>query len=130
MLASRIDEYTVLNNGVKMPWLGLGVFQADEGQEVENAVKAALEIGYRSIDTADAYRNERGVGKAMRQSGVPREEIFLTTKVWNDDQRSSRTPAAFDESLDRLGTDYVDLYLVHWPVKARIAETWQAMEEI
>jgi diketogulonate reductase-like aldo/keto reductase len=79
-----------------------------------------LEIGYRSIDTATVYENERGVGKAIRESGIPREDIFLTTKVWNDDQRGKRTLAAFEESLKRLETEYVDLYLVHWPVKVVI----------
>ncbi len=86
------------------------------GHEVEQAVRAALQTGYRSVDTASLYDNERGVGKAMRESGIAREDIFLTTKVWNDDMRAQRTQAAFAESLERLGTDYVDLYLVHWPV--------------
>jgi diketogulonate reductase-like aldo/keto reductase len=113
-----------------MPWLGFGVFQVDEGQEVEQAVLNALETGYRSIDTAAVYGNERGVGKAIRESGIPREDIFLTTKVWNDDQRQKRTLAAFEESLERLQTDYVDLYLVHWPVKGFYQETWQMMQEI
>jgi diketogulonate reductase-like aldo/keto reductase len=129
-LINNITDCTVLNNGLKMPWLGFGVFQVNEGEEVENSVKWALEAGYRSIDTAAIYRNERGVGNAMRQSGLPREEIFLTTKVWNDDQRAKRTLDAFDESLERLGTDYVDLYLIHWPVKGCYQETWEAMEEI
>lgn len=129
-LINDITDCVVLNNGLKMPWLGFGVFQVNEGEEVENSVKWALEAGYRSIDTAAIYRNERGVGNAMRQSGIPREEIFLTTKVWNDDQRAKRTLEAFDESLERLGTDYVDLYLIHWPVKGCYQETWKAMEEI
>lgn len=113
-----------------MPWLGFGVYQAQDGPEVENAVKFALKNGYRSIDTASVYGNEMGVGKAIRESELSREEIFLTTKVWNDDQRQNRTLAAFDESLNRLGVDYVDLYLVHWPVKNYYQETWKAMEEI
>jgi diketogulonate reductase-like aldo/keto reductase len=113
-----------------MPWLGFGVFQIKDGPEVENAVRDALETGYRSIDTASVYGNERGVGKAIRDSGIPREEIFLTTKVWNDAQREKRTMAAFEESLQRLETDYVDLYLVHWPVKGYSKETWHVMEEI
>ena len=127
---NNITDCAVLNNELKMPWLGFGVFQVNEGEEVENSVKWALETGYRSIDTAAIYRNERGVGNAMRQSGIPREEIFLATKVWNDDQRAKRTLDAFDESLERLGTDYVDLYLIHWPVKGCYQETWKAMEEI
>jgi diketogulonate reductase-like aldo/keto reductase len=125
-----MKDCTVLSNGLKMPWLGFGVFKVGDGQEVEKAVSYALEAGYRSIDTATVYGNERGVGKAIRESGIPREDIFLTTKVWNDDQREKRTLAAFEESLKRLGTEYVDLYLVHWPVKGCYQETWQVMEKI
>ena len=129
-MTSNIKDCTLLNNGVRMPWLGFGVFKISDGQEVEQAVSYALEAGYRSIDTAAVYGNECGVGKAIRESGIPREDIFLTTKVWNDDQRERRTLAAFEESLHRLGTEYVDLYLVHWPVKGCYQETWQVMEEI
>ena len=130
MMISSIKDCTLLNNGLQMPWLGFGVFEVNEGQEVEQAVRNALETGYRSIDTASIYNNERGVGKAIRESGIPREDIFLTTKVWNSDQRKKRTMAAFEESLNRLGTDYVDLYLVHWPVQGCYQETWQTMQEI
>jgi diketogulonate reductase-like aldo/keto reductase len=129
-MVSSITDCTKLNNGLEMPWLGFGVFQMNDGQEVGEAVRIALEIGYRSIDTASVYGNERGVGKAIRESSIPREDIFLTTKVWNDDQRQKRTLAAFEESLERLQTDYVDLYLVHWPVADCYKETWQVMEEI
>ena len=129
-MITSIKDCTLLNNGLKMPWLGFGVFQINDGQEVEHAVRSALEIGYRSIDTATVYGNERGVGKAIRESGILREDIFLTTKVWNDDQREKRTLEAFEESLKRLETEYVDLYLVHWPVKGCYQETWQVMEEI
>ena len=129
-MISSIKDCTILNNGLKMPWLGFGVFKVSDGQEVEQAVGYALEVGYRSIDTAAFYKNERGVGNAIRESGIPREDIFLTTKVWNEDQRQKRTLAAFEESLKCLGTDYVDLYLVHWPVKGCYQETWQVMEEI
>lgn len=129
-MISSIKDCIQLNNGLEMPWLGFGVFQVSDGQEVETAVIHALEVGYRSIDTATVYGNERGVGKAIRESGIPREDIFLTTKVWNEDQRKKRTLAAFEESLERLGTDYVDLYLVHWPVQGCYEETWQVMEEI
>jgi diketogulonate reductase-like aldo/keto reductase len=129
-MISNIKDCTQLNNGLKMPWLGFGVYQIKDGREVEQAVKSALEVGYRSIDTAALYGNERGVGKAIRESGIPREDIFLTTKVWNDDQREKRTLAAFEESLGRLGTEYVDLYLIHWPVKGCYQETWQVMEKI
>ena len=129
-MISSIKDCTILNNGLKMPWLGFGVFNIKDGNEVENAVSYALEIGYRSIDTASVYGNERGVGKAIRESGIPREEIFLTTKVWNEDQRKKRTLAAFQESLERLDTDYVDLYLVLWPVVVYYLETWLTLEEI
>lgn len=129
-MITSIDDCTRLNNGLDMPWLGLGVYLTADGQEVEQAVKTALEIGYRSIDTAAIYGNEDGVGNAIRDSGVAREEIFLTTKVWNDEQRQARTLAAFEESLHRLKTDYVDLYLIHWPVEGCYIETWRAMEEI
>ena len=128
-MISSMTDCTVLNNGLKMPWLGFGVFQTKEGQEVIQSVKWALEAGYRSIDTAMIYRNEEGVGQAIKESGVPREDIFLTTKLWNDDIRARRTLAAFDESLERLGVDYVDLYLIHWPVEGR-QEAWKAMEQI
>lgn len=119
-----------LSNGVEMPLLGLGVFQSNEGEEVESAVKYALEIGYRSIDTAAMYRNERGVGNAMIQSRVPRQEIFLTTKIWNSDQGYQSTFRAFEESLDKLQTNYIDLYLIHWPKGERSLETWKAMVEL
>ncbi len=129
-MISNIGDCSILNNGVEMPWLGFGVFGLEDGQQVEGAVRQALDIGYRSIDTATIYRNERGVGTAIRKCGIPRDEIFLTTKVWNDDQRARRTPAAFEESLNRLQVDYVDLYLVHWPVKGCYKETWREMEKI
>ncbi len=129
-MISNINDCTILNNGLKMPWLGFGVFQIKDGNEVEKAVLNALEVGYRSIDTATVYSNERGVGKAIKKSGIQREEIFLTTKVWNEDQRKKRTFEAFEESLERLETDYVDLYLIHWPVAGHYIETWQAMENI
>ncbi|MFI1744050.1 aldo/keto reductase [Thalassobellus sediminis] len=129
-MIKNINDCTILNNGLKMPWLGFGVFQIEDGANVEYAVRHALDIGYRSIDTASVYGNEIGVGKAIRDSGIKREEIFLTTKVWNDDQRKKRTLEAFQESLDRLDTDYVDLYLVHWPVKDFYIETWKVMEQI
>lgn len=129
-MIGSIKDCTVLNNGLEMPWLGFGVFKVPDGEVVEYAIGQALKTGYRSLDTAAFYRNERGVGKAVRESGVPREEIFLTTKVWNDDQRAHRTMAAFEESLEQLGTDYVDLYLIHWPVKGCYKETWKVLEEI
>lgn len=129
-MIKQITDCAVLNDGQRMPWLGFGVYQMKDDSEVETAVKHALGAGYRSIDTATVYGNERGVGRAIRESGVPRSEIFLTTKVWNDDQRARRTREAFNESLERLGTDYVDLYLIHWPVPGCYRETWDALQEI
>lgn len=119
-----------LNNGVKMPQLGFGVFKVPEGEEAYNAVKWALEAGYRGIDTAAVYKNEVSVGKAIKDSGIPREELFITTKVWNDDQGYEETLAAFEKSLERLKLDYVDLYLIHWPVKGKYKDTWRALEKI
>ena len=123
-------QYTTLNNGVKMPMLGYGVFQVEDGQVGVNAVKMALEVGYRSIDTAAVYGNERAVGQAIKESGVKREDIFLTTKLWNEVQRTGDPEAAFAQSLENLGVDYVDLYLIHWPVKGRYADSWLALEKI
>ena len=126
----NIASTTTLNNGVKMPWLGLGVFQSKDGEEVITAVKTALGNGYKSIDTAAIYQNERGVGTAILESGVAREEIFLTSKVWNTEQGYTTTLAAFEESLEKLQTDYLDLYLIHWPKGERSVDTWKALEEI
>ncbi len=126
----NISDCTTLHNGVNMPWLGLGVYKMAEGKEVERAVHAALEAGYRSIDTAALYQNERGVGQAVRTSGLPREEVFITTKVWNDDQGYESTLKAFEQSRRLLGVDYVDLYLIHWPVRGKFKETWRALEKL
>lgn len=119
-----------LHNGVEMPYFGLGVYQAHEGEMVQNAVGWALEAGYRHIDTASAYGNEAGVGKAIRNSGLARDSVFVTSKVWNTDQGYESTLAAFDRSLGRLGLDYLDLYLVHWPVAGKYKETWRALEKL
>jgi diketogulonate reductase-like aldo/keto reductase len=126
----NISSKVKLNNGFEMPWFGLGVFLSNEGEEVENAVKVALQNGYRHIDTAAIYKNERGVGKAVKESCIPREEIFITSKVWNTDQGYKTTLAAFEASLERLQMDYLDLYLIHWPKGKRSVETWKALEEI
>lgn len=117
-----------LNNDVLIPQLGLGVYKAHEGREIQETVRTALEAGYRSIDTAALYGNEHGVGLAIQGSGVPRDEVFITTKVWNADQGYDSTLKAFEVSMRRLGVDYVDLYLVHWPVARRFKKTWQALE--
>lgn len=126
----NLQTTVTLSNDVPIPLLGLGVFKMAEGEEVADSVSWALEAGYRSIDTAKVYANEAGVGKAIRASSVPRDEIFVTTKVWNSDQGYDATLKAFDTSLNQLGLDYVDLYLVHWPVKGRYEETWKAVEQL
>jgi diketogulonate reductase-like aldo/keto reductase len=127
---NSIQDKTVLNNGVEMPWFGLGVFRAQDGAEVAHSVQWALEAGYRSIDTAAIYDNEEGVGQGIHASDVSREDVFLTTKVWNADHGYDSTRRAFDDSLKRLGGDYVDLYLIHWPVKGKFKDTWRALERI
>ena len=121
-----------LNNGVEIPQVGLGVFQTKEGAEVERAVQVALEAGYRLIDTAAIYGNEVGVGRAIKASGLPREEIFVTTKLWNANHAYDDALRAFDESLRKLDCGYVDLYLIHWPLpmEGKFTEAWKAMEEL
>ncbi|WP_308356288.1 aldo/keto reductase [Streptomyces sp. ODS05-4] len=127
---SKVPSIT-LNNGVSMPQLGFGVWQVAD-DEATKAVGTALEAGYRSIDTAAAYENEKGTGQALRASGLPREELFVTTKLWNSDQGYDNTLRAFDASLDKLGLDYVDLYLIHWPLPAKDAyvDTYKAFEKV
>jgi len=122
-------NYVQLNGGVKIPQLGLGVFQTPDGEQTVNAVKWALEARYRHIDTAKIYGNERSVGDGIKASGIARGDIFLTTKLWNADIRAGRTREAFEESLRALQTDYVDLYLIHWPADG-FCEAWSVMEEL
>ncbi len=117
-----------LHNGVQMPYFGLGVYLSKDGQEVVNAVKWALDTGYRHIDTAAIYKNEEGVGLGIAESKVKREAIFVVSKVWNADQGYDSTLKAFEASLKRLNLDYLDLYLVHWPVAGKYKDTWRAME--
>ncbi|MFJ9814791.1 aldo/keto reductase [Streptomyces sp. NPDC101151] len=121
----------ILNNGVEMPQLGFGVWQVPD-DEAESAVATALEAGYRSIDTAAIYGNEEGTGKAITASGLPREDIFVTTKLWNSDQGYDSTLRAFDASLEKLGLDYLDLYLIHWPLPSRDKhiDTYKALEKL
>jgi diketogulonate reductase-like aldo/keto reductase len=127
---SNVPRIT-LNNGVSMPQLGFGVFLVPD-DEAHTAVTHALQAGYRSIDTAALYENEEGTGRAIADSGIPREEVFVTTKVWNTDQGYDATMRAFDQSLNKLGMDYVDLYLIHWPAPAldKYVDTWKAFEKI
>jgi 2,5-diketo-D-gluconate reductase A len=125
---STQQPYVTFNDGRSIPQIGLGVWKASL-EEAENAVRHAIEIGYRHVDTAAAYQNEDGVGRGVKASGVKREDIFLTTKVWNDNQGYDETLRAMDASLERLGTDYVDLYLIHWPsaYRGRYVDTWKAL---
>lgn len=121
--------YTTLHNGIKMPLLGLGVYDMYE-KTAEEAVSNALEIGYRLIDTAAMYRNEKEVGNAIRNSGIKRSDIFVTTKVANANQGFDATLLAFDTSMKLLNIDYIDLYLVHWPIKGKRKDTWKALEKL
>lgn len=124
-------DFITLNNGIKIPQLGFGVWQVEDDQATA-AVSKALETGYTSIDTAMIYQNEKGVGKALKETTVPREELFITTKVWNSDQGYGNTLRAFEESLERLGLDYVDLYLIHWPTPEfdNYVDTYKALEQL
>lgn len=119
-----------LNTGASIPRLGLGVWQAPRGAVTRDAVRTALTLGYRHVDTARIYGNEADVGEAIRESGVPRGEIFVTTKLWNDDQGYDAALRAFDASLARLGLEYVDLYLLHWPVPRKRLDSWRALEKL
>ena len=124
-------DYTLLNNGVKIPMLGLGTYRIGRtDDDVYNAIRTALDVGYRHIDTATLYENEAPIGKAIRESGIPREDIFVTTKLWGDDVLKNEIPQAFDQSMQLLDIGYVDLYLVHWPVKGKLVSTWREMEKI
>ena len=122
-------EYVKLNNGVEMPVLGFGVYQISDPEVCERAVGDALKIGYRSIDTAAAYGNEEAVGRAVHRSGVPREELFITTKLWISDAGYEPARKAFEESMSKLGLDYLDLYLIHQPY-GDVYGSWRAMEEL
>ncbi|MGE5807541.1 MAG: aldo/keto reductase [Nitrospirota bacterium] len=129
-MALTLASAVSLNNGISMPLLGLGVYLMRPGRETYEAVRAALETGYRLVDTASVYRNEEDVGRAVRDSDIPREEVFITTKLWNDDQGYDSAMRAFDASLRRLGMDFIDLYLVHFPVPDLRKESWRALEKI
>ncbi|MBV7389536.1 MULTISPECIES: aldo/keto reductase [Enterococcus] len=124
-----MEKTKKLANGLEMPRFGLGVWRVDP-EDAINSVKWAIQAGYRLIDTAAIYKNEAEVGEGIRQSGVSREELFITTKLWNADQGYETAHQAFDESLKKLGLDYVDLYLIHWPVPGKFNDSWKAMEEV
>ncbi|MEH7418178.1 aldo/keto reductase [Neobacillus drentensis] len=133
-MINNLQDTTTLSNGVKMPWFGLGVFKVEEGPELVNAVKFAIKHGYRSIDTAAIYQNEEGVGQAIREgineAGISREDLFVTSKVWNSDLGYEATLEAYETSLNKLGLDYLDLYLIHWPVEGKFKEAWRALETL
>jgi diketogulonate reductase-like aldo/keto reductase len=133
-MMNNLQSTATLHNGVKMPWFGLGVFKVEEGPELVNAVKAAIKYGYRSIDTAAIYENEEGVGQGIREgiaeAGIRREDLFVTSKVWNADLGYDQTLAAYQTSLAKLGLDYLDLYLIHWPVEGKYKEAWRALETL
>ena len=118
-------EKRVLSNGVEIPAIGLGVYLSPEGQATADSVRWAVEAGYRHIDTAAVYGNECSVGEGIKTCGIPRDQLFLTSKLWNDDIRKGRALDAFKESLERLGTDYLDLYLIHWPADGHV-KAWHA----
>ncbi|MEJ6527427.1 aldo/keto reductase [Exiguobacterium sp. USCH10] len=125
-------EWTTLNNDVKMPMLGLGVYKVEDGAVTVDTVKAALEAEYRLIDTAAIYQNEESVGQALREAGIPREDVFVTTKLWNEFHGFDEALQAFQDSLDRLGLEYVDLFLIHWPMPrfGKFVETYKALEQL
>jgi diketogulonate reductase-like aldo/keto reductase len=125
-----INTTITLNNGVKIPIIGLGVYQSPGGGVTKRAILDSFEAGYRHVDTARIYGNELDVGRAVAESGLPREEIFVTTKLWNADQGYESTLDACEISLGKMDLDYVDLYLMHWPVEGRRLESWTAMEEL
>ena len=133
-MVNSLQDTTTLHNGVEMPWFGLGVFKVEEGPELVNAVKVAIKHGYRSIDTAAVYANEEGVGKGIREglkeAGIAREDLFVTSKVWNSDLGYESTLAAYETSLKKLGLEYLDLYLIHWPVEGKYKEAWRALETL
>ncbi|MFJ7744485.1 aldo/keto reductase [Peribacillus sp. NPDC097295] len=133
-MVNSLQDTTTLHNGIKMPWFGLGVFKVVEGPELVNAVKVAIKHGYRSIDTAAVYANEVGVGKGIREgleeAGIAREDLFVTSKVWNSELGYESTLAAYETSLKKLGLEYLDLYLIHWPVEGKYKEAWRALETL
>ncbi len=130
MKISDVKGTVALSNGVSMPYFGLGVFKSQNGKEVTDAIIHAIDSGYRLIDTAAIYNNEDGVGEAVKKSGVDRKDIWLTSKVWNTKQGYDNTIKAFYGSLSRIDTDYLDLYLVHWPIKDKFQETYRALETL
>lgn len=134
MFAKNLQDKTTLHNGVQMPWFGIGVFKVEEGPELVHAVKTAIKHGYRSVDTAAIYENEEGVGQGIREgmkdAGISREDLFVTSKVWNTDLGYESAIAAYETSLKKLGLEYLDLYLIHWPVEGKYKDAWRALETL
>jgi len=132
--AASLQSTITLHNGISMPWVGLGVFQVEEGQELVDAIRSAVRQGYRSIDTAAIYGNETSVGEGIRQAlaenNLTRDQLFITSKVWTADMSYEATIAAYETSLGKLGLEYLDLYLIHWPVEGKYKDTWRAMEKL
>ena len=126
----KIDSTIPLNNGVHIPRLGLGMYRSPKGRKSFSTVLYALQFGYRHIDTAALYNNEREVGEAVKESGIPRDQIFATTKLWNDDQGYDKALRAFDRSMKELNLEYIDLYLIHWPVTGKRKDSWKALQKI
>ncbi|UTE71528.1 aldo/keto reductase [Rossellomorea marisflavi] len=129
-MIKNLASTKTLHNGLEIPFVGLGVYQMKNPEETVNAVRTAIETGYRSVDTAAVYGNEEEVGQGVRDSGVNREDLFITSKVWNADQGYDSTLSAFEESLKKLQMDYLDLYLIHWPVEGKYKDTWKALERL
>ncbi len=125
-----LQQTMTLHNGIEMPYVGLGVYKMEDKEEAVHAIETAIKVGYRSIDTAWFYQNEDAVGEAVRNAAIPREQLFITTKVWNDHQGYDSTLKVFENSLQNLQMDYVDLYLIHWPVKGKYLDTWKALERL
>ena len=126
---NRLTDTFKLHNGVEIPCVGFGTWKAPDGETAYNAVRRALEVGYRHIDTAAAYKNEESIGKAIKDSGIPREEIFVTSKLWNTERGYEKALAAFDKTMERLGLDYLDLYLIHWPAAAHQHDNWDELNQ-
>jgi methylglyoxal/glyoxal reductase len=129
-MLKNLQSTKTLHNGIKIPYVGLGVYQMKDPSETVQAVRTAIKSGYRSIDTAAIYDNEESVGQGVKEGGVAREELFITSKVWNSDQGYDTTLKAFETSLKKLDMDYLDLYLIHWPVEGKYIDTWKALERL
>ncbi|MBS7529674.1 aldo/keto reductase [Hazenella sp. IB182353] len=133
-MVKHLQDTITLHNGVKMPWFGMGVFKVEEGSEIVSTVKTGIKHGYRSVDTASIYENEEGVGKGIKEglaeAGISREALFVTSKVWNADLGYESTIAAYETSLKKLDLEYLDLYLIHWPVERKYKDAWRALEKL